>query len=492
MKKTCREWAGKILSQPLPLRRCNPLSFGIILLLLAVPSCRKDLGNFFPDKNDFWPGNGHGYGKYNPAMVITWNQAAIQTVQKIQHEVPDPPIPPFIESRFYAMVQIAIHDALNHILPRYETYALHQAREKNADPDIAVAQAAYEVITSMSATLNPPAFVSPPSVKDFLDDLLSTSLSKQVKQEAKDKGIALGKAAAAAILANRANDGAANSMFPVTEGNTPGAYRFTFPFNGPPFNTPPFSGLYDSPGWGQVKPFGLESGSQFRAGPPDPVNSAAYTKDFIEVKRLGRFNSTDRTNNQTEIARFWAESSPQGWNRIALAILKQKPHGAWETARLLALLQMAEADAYIGSMEAKYFYFYWRPVSAIRLADTDGNPDTNADPDWDVLGWNPAGPPDLRFWPTPPIADYPSAHALAGGAGAEVIKRFFGKDNFNFSVESGSWPVTRHFSSLSQAARENSLSRIYIGFHFRKACIEGEHQGVKTGKYITQKYLREK
>jgi hypothetical protein len=169
----------------------------------------------------------------------------------------------------------------------------------------------------------------------------------------------------------------------------------------------------------------------------------------------------------------------------------QKNMGAWQVARLLALVQMSEADAYISSLDSKLHYFYWRPVSAIHLADTDGNPNTVADPDWEVVGWNPAGPPDFRYWPTPPVPDYGSAHATAGGAGSELIKNFFGTDNINFSSASTSYPSTRIFNSLSQASRENSLSRIYIGYHFRKAVTAGEQQGKSIGKWIFDHYLNE-
>jgi hypothetical protein len=457
-------------------------------MMLANLSCKKTDA---PAGGD--PKAGDPSGMVSSEMVIRWNQAAIDVVNQTLQTVPDPPIPPFVESRYYAMVNIAMHDALNSIVPKYDTYALKDVRKKNASADAAVAQAAYEVITAFYDKLNAPAFVTPPPVKDYISNLLNTSLASIPAGQARDEGIALGKEAAAAILVKRASDGVMNVMFPVTQGTQPGEYRFTFPFNGPPFNTPPFSGLYDAPGWGNVTPFGMQSGAQFRPGAPDPIGSAAYTADFNEVKRLGRFNSADRTAEQTEIAKFWAESSPQGWNRIAVAALRARNLKAWQAARLLALLQMAEADAYIGCLEAKYHYFYWRPVTAIRLADTDGNPNTGADPDWEVLGWNPAGPPDFRYWPTPPVAEYPSAHAQAGGAGAAVIARIFGSDQIVFQATSTSLPgVTRGFSKLSDAARENALSRIYIGFHFRKACLEGEKQGALTGLWIADRFLKEK
>jgi hypothetical protein len=453
----------------------------IAILFLSLPSCKKqDVDIKSPAK-----------GTVNSAMVLRWNQAAIYLVTQTQHEIPNPPIPPFIESRFYAMVNIAMHDALNNIVPKYKTYALINARDKNANADVAVAQAAYEVIVSFYGHLNPPAFVTPEPIKEYISNLLQQSLNQVTDVDAKAKGIAMGHSAAQAILTKRSNDGIANAMFPVVEGTQPGEYRFTFPFNGPPFNTPPFSGLYDSPGWGNVTPFGMTSGAQFRHGSLYTVTSAEYTTDFNEVKSLGRYNSTTRTADQTEIAKFWAESSPQGWNRIATNLIAKKNMDAWKVARLLALLQMSEADAYISTFDSKYYYFFWRPVSAIHLADTDGNPNTTADADWEVVGWNPAGPPDTRYWPTPPVPDYTSSHAAAGGAGAQLMKSFFGTDNISFSSASTSFPSTRNFTSLSQAARENSLSRIYIGYHFRKACIDGEQQGNNIGKWVFEHHLTE-
>ncbi|MEJ7827887.1 MAG: vanadium-dependent haloperoxidase [Segetibacter sp.] len=478
----------------LPAQKNTSWLFTIVTLLLIFTSCQKQ--RIEPDSPESisasrFDNHGKGKGTLRAEMVLRWNMAAIDVVRQTQHAIPNPPIPPFIESRFYAMVNIAMHDALNNIVPKYKAYALLNSRDKNADADAAVAQAAYEVIVAFYGGLNPPAFVTPQPVRDYISALLQQSLNNVRDAEAKAKGISLGHLSAQAILTKRANDGIATAMYPIAEGTQPGEYRFTFPFNGPPFNTAPFSGLYDSPGWGNLTPFGMTTGSQFRPVAPYAITSAEYTADFNEVKSLGRYNSTTRTADQTEIAKFWVESSPQMWNTIAINIVTQKNMGAWQVARLLALLQMGEADAYIGSFEAKLHYFTWRPVSAIHLAATDGNPNTTADTDWEVVGWNPAGPPDLRYWPTPPVPDYNSAHAVAGGAGSELIKNFFGSDKMSFSSASTSYPSTRSFTSLSQAARENSLSRIYVGYHFRQACIEGEQQGKNIGKWIFDNYLKE-
>jgi hypothetical protein len=474
--------------------RFSNLKFVPVLLSFFMFSCQKQAHEELTATEAVSTSHdltGHAYGTVGPEMVLLWNKAAIDVVTQTLQAIPQQPIPPSKESRYYAMVNIAMHDALNNIVPKYKPYALLNARDKNADPDAAVAQAAYEVIVAFYNQLNGPVSMTPQSAKDYISNLRQQVLSDITNGEAKTKGIALGHASAQAILAKRLNDGVAASMYPIAEGTLPGQYRFTFPFNGPPFNTPPFTGLYDSPGWGNVTPFAMTAGDQFLPGPPDAVTSAAYTADFNEVKSLGRYNSSTRTAEQTEIAKFWVESSPRGWNRIARNIIELKHMKAWQVARFLALLQMTEADTYIGSLGAKIHYFYWRPVSAIQLAATDGNPNTTADSDWQVIGWNPGGAPDMRYFPTPPIADYPSGHATAGGGAAELLKSFFGADDISFNTSSATFPTTRSYTSLSQAARENSLSRIYVGYHFRKACLEGEQMGRNIGKWVYEHYLNE-
>ncbi|HSF45610.1 MAG TPA: vanadium-dependent haloperoxidase, partial [Chitinophagaceae bacterium] len=262
------------------------------------------------------------------------------------------------------------------------------------------------------------------------------------------------------------------------EGTTIGAYRFTFPFTIPPFQLPPpFTGFYDVPGWGDVTTFAMENSTQFPVPAPYAIQTSQYTTDYNEVKRLGCAGCTGvngRTPEQEEIARFWVESSPYGWNKIALEVIGQRNLDAWKTARILALLQMAETDAYIAAVKAKMIHFFWRPVTAIHMGDSDGNPNTIGDPNWEVL-----------VFPTPPVADHPSGHATAGGAAAELLKQVFERDNFEFSFESGTLPgKKRSYTSFSQAARENSLSRIYVGYHFRKACTDGEDLGRKIGGWV--------
>ena len=452
------------------------------LILFTFISCRKEINHQQQEEelqSARFTNPGQGFGNISPEMILQWNEAAVYTSLELQKVPNAPPVPPFVEARYYAMVNVAMHDALNNIIPKYQTYALREARDKDADANAAVAQAAYDVIVAMYDKLNPPAFFTTPQIKNYIDNLLQQSLSTIVDDNAKTKGINLGKASAAAVLQKRANDGIANVMYPVTQGTLPGQYRFTAPFDGPPFN-----GFLDSPGWGDITNFGGETSVQFLPPAPYPVNSAEYTADYNEIKKLGCATCTGingRTQEQEDIAKFWAESSPYGWNKVAREIIAQQNMDAWRVAKILSLLQMAEADAYIGAIKAKMHYFYWRPVTAIQLGDNDGNPNTVGDPNWQVL-----------LFPTPPVPDYPSAHATAGGAAAEVIKGFFNSDNFSFSFGSTTLPGhQRSFNSLSQAARENSLSRIYIGYHFRKACMEGEGLGRKIGSYVFENNLKE-
>ena len=217
-----------------------------------------------------------------------------------------------------------------------------------------------------------------------------------------------GAAAAAAILALRADDGSDTLLldFDYPQGDEPGEYRFT---PGTPFAF--------APGWGDVTPFVLKSSSQFPVRPPYAVTSKKYTKDFNEVKDLGGDGVTtpsDRTTDETEIALFWVESSPLAWNRIARTVSADRGLDMWENARLFGLLNMAMADGYVGTFEIKYDFNFWRPVTAIQLADTDGNPNTEVDPTWTPLVQ------------TPPIPDHDSGHSVQGGVAAQVLRRFFG------------------------------------------------------------------
>jgi PAP2 superfamily len=390
---------------------------------------------------------------------------------------------PLHESRLYAMMHLAIHDALNAIDRRSRPYAVDLQVNPGASADAAVAAAARDVLVPVLAQLPSPF---PQECIDAgiasVEADYTAALGVIPDGPAKTQGVDVGQAAAAVILALRAADGADTPLldFAYPQGTDPGEYRFT----------PGFSFAF-APGWADVTPFVLKDSSQFRPGPPYAVTSKKYTADFNEVKALGGDGVTTdsaRSDEQTEIALFWVESSPLQWNRIARTVSGTEGLDMWENARLFGLLNMALADGYIGSFETKYHYNYWRPVTAIQTAETDGNPNTSADPDWTPLV------------PTPPIPDYDSAHSVEGGAAVGVLKRFFGTDDISFTTCSltspeGSTctdasPVLRSYTSFTQAEEENGLSRILVGFHFRDAVETGIKHGEKIGERAVNLYLR--
>jgi hypothetical protein len=370
-------------------------------------------------------------------------------------------VDPLHESRMLGMMHVAIHDALNAIDRRYQPYAFDGEAPAGASTEAAIAAAARDVLVAVFPELPSDIGATPAAAVDLVEAAYAAALAAIPNSAAKEQGILIGQAAAAAVLALRDADGADAVFldFNYVPGPNPGDFQL---IPGLPFAAAPF--------WGKVTPFVLRSSSQYRPKDPYALTSKKYAADFNEVKSLGRIDSTTRTAEQTEIALFWVEGSPQGWNRIARTISAQRGLDLWENARLFGLLNLASADAYIADFENKYFYEFSRPLTAVRAADTDGNPETDVDATWDSLVT------------TAPAPDYPSGHSGQGGAMSEVLARFFG-DATSFITTSTTRPgVTRHFTSFSEAAKENANSRIYIGFHFRHATIEGLKLGSKVGK----------
>ena len=414
-----------------------------------------------------------------PDPVLIWNaNAGAAAIAACLAPVGNP----LHESRMYAMVHVAIHDALNAIDRRSQPYVFDDTSDPGASVDAAVAAAARDVLVTAIGGLPFPFQGCIDAGLARVEADYAIALAAIPDGQAKADGIAVGQAAAAAIIQLRSGDGSDTPLVVPTfeEGDEPGEYRFT---PGTPF--------VFAPGWGEVTPFAQRDGSQFRPGRPYKLTSPQYATDFNEVKRLGGdgvITPSGRTDEQTEIALFWVESSPLMWNRIARSVSTAEGLGPWENARLFGLLNMALADGYIGTFDAKYHYLFWRPVTAIRLADTDGNPATTVDPTWTPLLGN------------PPIPDYPSGHATEGGAAAEVLSRFFHTDKMSFSVCSftlptgqrcsdGS-PTLRHYTRFSEAMDENAVSRIYVGFHFRDAVETGSRHGERIGTWTVNRYMR--
>jgi hypothetical protein len=421
-----------------------------------------------------------GSSSGTPNDVLAWNGIATDAAVAACIAPLDNPLH---ESRMLAMMHIAIHDALNAIHRRSVPYAYAAHSPADASASAAVAAAAHDVLVPAINQIPAPF---PQSCRDAGAALVQTAYARALAAvpdtAGKAHGITVGQASAQAILTRRSADGSDTLLIDTgyPQGTAPGQYRFT-----------PGAAFAFAPGWGRVTPFGLADANQYRPAPPPALTSSRYTKDFREIQRLGGdgiTTPTQRTAQQTEIALFWWESSPQAWNRITRDIATERHLDDWDSARLFGLLNLALADGYIGSFATKYHDAFWRPVTAIQNADTDGNRKTHADPTWTPLR------------PTPAIPDYDSAHAVEGGAAAAVLRRFFRTDRISFRACSRTLPaggtcsdptpVQHHFSRLSQAAEENGLSRIYIGFHFRTAVEAGIDHGRRIGDHTVANYLR--
>ena len=383
-------------------------------------------------------------------VVTDWNVITLQAAAAAG-------LNPQQQHRVAAMVHVAVHDAVNSVSPLYEAYAVHVPLSAGASIEAAAVQAAYGVLIRLL-----------PAQAAMLDAVRSASLSKIPDGPAKEQGLAVGEAVAGQIVFLRCTDGSDVSGT-YTFGSGPGEYQ----------RTPPTFGNPSLPAWRFVTPFVLKSASQFRAEGPPSLNSDEWAEDFNETKRLGSIDSSDRTPEQTTIALCGAEPALPMWNRVARSVSAQRNTGLVENARLFALLNLAMVDATIACWDSKYTYRFWRPVTAIRIADTDGNASTDADP-----GWTP-----LR--PTPLHPEYPSAHACFSGAGAKVLTSFFGND-IPFSTATSTCPagVVRSYDNFQAMADEIGDSRIYIGFHFRSAVRHGANLGRQVGHWTFHRFLR--
>jgi hypothetical protein len=369
-----------------------------------------------------------------PNAVLHWNRVVAEALAAAK-------IDPLTESRVLAIVQLAVHGALAAVDAGSGT------GPETAASAAAVAAAASEAASGLLPGLS------------MLDEELERSLQAIAAGEPRSRGIEAGRAAAAASLAARAGDGS-DRKADVPAGTRPGEYQPT-----PPDLTPAWMAH-----WGSVTPFSLRSSDQFRSPPPPAVDSALGKRDVEQVCCIGGRSSSMRDEEHSLIARFWYESSPQSWNRIACTVAQSRQLDARESARLLALVNVAMADGYIASFEAKYHYAYWRPTTAIRAAGA---------PEW------------LSFLDTPPVPDYPSAHAVLGAAAATVLARFFANDFVAFETTSGQpFPgIERRFWSFSQAAQENAASRVLAGLHFPVAVSAGCRLGEDIGTWAFEHAL---
>jgi hypothetical protein len=367
------------------------------------------------------------------------------------------PANPFIQARSAAIVQLAVFEAVNAIVGDYEPYLGTIAALPGASPEAATVAAAHRTLV----TLHPGSAAT-------LDASRTVSLSMIPDGQSKDDGIAVGEAVAAALLALRSNDGS-SAVVPYTPGINPGDWQ----------PTPPAFAPALLPGWGQVTPFGMRDGAQFRLSPPPPIHSSRFARDYNEVKEVGDINSTERPQDRTDVARFYIISAVQVYNPAARQVSEAQGKTLSENARIFALLAMAACDGLISAMETKYFYNYWRPVTAIQAGDTDSNKKTDADPTW------------LPLIVTPPFPSYPSAHASAGGAAREVLEDVYGESGLSITLTSPTAAgVVLNYASWEQITDDIDDARVYGGIHYRFDQTAGARQGRRVGSYILRRHLR--
>lgn len=368
---------------------------------------------------------------------------------------------PTLSSRNLAILNIATYDAVNSIRRTHQPYLVQLDASTNASLEAAVMGAGREVMLTLY-----------PSFRPRTEDLFDTQRSALPESAAVTNGLAVGREAALKIIAARSADGA-NTDVPYIPSSAPGQWRRT-----PPFFRPPLT-----PQWRHVRPFCLPGLADFLPKPPPALDSPEYAASLNEVKRLGGKTNTERTAEQSEIATFWSDFSytampPGHWHEIAATISRDRNLSLADSARLFALMGLAQADAAMVCWEAKYRWNLWRPVTAIQRAAEDNNPLTEPDPTWD------------HFLVSPPFPAYTSGHSSFSKSSSQVLTHYFGTDAISFTARSDSLPgVFRKFTSLSACADEVGMSRIYGGIHYSFDNDEGKRTGGLIGDFVSKNYL---
>lgn len=394
--------------------------------------------------------------------VTEWNHIMLEATLASTPTLPATPAP--ITTRSTAIVQAAVFDAVNGIDPRYTPIFVRELGPRKASKRAAAVQAAYAILIRLY-----------PAQSDALDQQRAESLKEICRgwgaesSEPIEEGIKWGQTVADKIWTWRSKDGFADTPPPFTGGTAPGEWRPT-----PPKFQP---GL--APQLAHVTPWVIKSPSQFRPTPPPALDSAEYAIDFNETKLMGNSSSTSRTPDQTDFTLFWqAGNPPDFWDPVAISLAEEHHFSMLQTARLLAQVNLAMSDAMIGCWDAKYTYVFWRPITAIRLADTATNPETVPDPAWTPL------------IPTPPFPEYPSAHSCASGAAVRVLAHYFG-ENTAITVTNDALPgQIRSYASFSAALDEIVDARVFGGIHFRNSCKTGQALGSAVGRYVVEHSLR--
>jgi len=385
----------------------------------------------------------------NADTVLDWNTIMLTTIAGQN---------PFAQARYAAITQLAVFEAVNACTRQYHPYLGTITAPAGALPEAAAATAAHDILKFYF-----------PSSGATLDAALVTSLSTIPAGPAKDEGVAVGEAAAAAMITLRASDGSAPPETFLPSSTDPGIWQPTPPVFGP--------GILLH--WRNVTPFGIRSSSQFRSSPPPALTSEKYARSYREVKEVGDVNSTQRPQDRSDVARYFAvASAAYVWNSVTQQISSAQSLSLSAEARAFALLNMAISDGLVSSMETKYYYVFWRPVTAIRAGDLDGNRKTDSDP-----GFTP-------FITTPSFPSYPSAHASASYAGREVVERIFGRGKHPIALSHPAIPdVVLHYTNLEEVTDDIDDARVYGGIHFRFDQEAGARQGRTVGTYVFEHNL---
>jgi hypothetical protein len=368
---------------------------------------------------------------------------------------------------YYAYVDVAMYDAVNSIDDRYRPFAVSVYAPRHASKDAAAASAAHDVLTHYF-----------PTKAATFDAALATSLAGIPDGQRKTDGINVGKAVAAEWLALRAGDGLEAAIV-YTPGHGPGIWEPVPTYPAPPPNTPPAPvGVWMT----QFKPFALHSADQFLADvhPPLALSSEAWARDFNRTKDYGALNSSVRTASETEIGKFWTDDAAAQYSRAFRALVASQGLGTAAAARLAAMYSVAASDAGTACMNAKYHFAFWRPYTAIHDADTDGNPETVADPNWIPLAVTPGHP------------EYPANHGCVTEAIMDAMTEFFETDEIPYSVTSVVTGTTHSFNSFEDVVKEVDDARIYGGMHYHHSVKEGNKLGRMVTDYVLRTHFRHK
>lgn len=389
--------------------------------------------------------------------VLDWNTIAVNTAVANKAN-------PFAQARYGAIVQLAVFEAVNAVTHDYQPYLGTVTAPPDASAEVAAVEAAYEVLSTYFPASQTVLYA------DYINSLASIP-----DGQSKVDGMLTGHAAAAALIALRANDGASPPQFKIPGPAVAGEWQATK-------SCPVVNGIASGIAfqWQNVSPFGIASASDFLLVPPPSLTSNEYAKAYNEVMTVGSLNSTERPQDRANVALFFAAASPsQALNQAARQVAQQQGRSLSENARALALINMAMSDSLVASFLNKYHYNFWRPETAIHAGDLDGNPKTAGDPTW------------APFITTPCFPSYPSNHGSAGNAAAEVMRRLYGEGEHSITLTNPTVPtIVLQYTSFRQITDDISDARVYGGIHYRTDQEAGARLGRAVGAAVYKNNLR--